>query len=71
MGKLGIRSAHGVLPDGTPFQLPGDDEAPTPLDIGKDLKDVVVHLALRCAACRAARSPLAKARKAPRAISVT
>lgn len=46
MGKLGIRSAHGVLPDGTPFQLPGDDEAPTPLDIGKDLKDVVVHLAL-------------------------
>ncbi len=46
MGKLGIRSAHGVLPDGTPFQLPGDDEAPTPLDIGKDFKDVVVHLAL-------------------------
>lgn len=46
LGKLGIRSAHGVLPDGTPFQLPGDDELPAPLDIDKDLKDTVVHLAL-------------------------
>jgi len=46
LGKLGIRSAHGVLPDGTTFQLPGEDDAPTPLDIDKDLKDVVVHLAL-------------------------
>ncbi len=46
LGKLGLRSAHGVLPDGTPFQLPGEDDTPAPLDIGKDLKDVVIHLAL-------------------------
>jgi type VI secretion system protein ImpJ len=46
LGKLGLRSARGVMPDGTPFQLPDNDEAPAPLDIGKDLKDVVIHLAL-------------------------
>ena len=46
LGKLGLISARGVLPDGTPFRFPQDDEAPTPLDIGKNLKDCVVHLAL-------------------------
>ncbi len=46
LGKLGIRSAQGVLPDGTPFHFPARDEAPMPLDITKDLKDAVVHLVL-------------------------
>lgn len=46
LGKLGIRCAHGVLPDGTPFQLPGNDEVPASIDIGQDMKDVVMHLAL-------------------------
>lgn len=46
LGKLGLRSAEGVLPDGTPFQIPCSDDAPLPLDIGKDIKDVIVHLAL-------------------------
>ncbi|MBK6296045.1 MAG: type VI secretion system baseplate subunit TssK [Rhodoferax sp.] len=46
VGKLGLISARGVFPDGTPLRFPQDDDAPAPLDLGKDLKDSIVHLAL-------------------------
>lgn len=46
LGKLAVRSAQGVFPDGTPFRIPAHDEAPEPLDISSDIKDVVFHLAL-------------------------
>ncbi len=46
LGKVGLLSAEGVLPDGTPFSCPGHDEAPAALAIGKDVKDTVIHLAL-------------------------
>ncbi|MDH0702999.1 type VI secretion system baseplate subunit TssK, partial [Pseudomonas toyotomiensis] len=45
-GKLAIVSARGLLPDGTPFNIPQDDVAPEPLDIPEDLRDGVVYLAL-------------------------
>ncbi len=46
LGKLGVRSAQGVLPDGTPFCIPQDDEPPLSLEVGKQVKDQIVHLAL-------------------------
>lgn len=46
LGKIGLVSAKGVMPDGTPFEIPQADDPPPPLDIGKDLKDCVVHLSL-------------------------
>ncbi len=46
LGKVGLVSAQGVLPDGTPFRFPLDDDPPPPLEIGKDLKDTVVYLSL-------------------------
>jgi type VI secretion system protein ImpJ len=46
LGKIGLISARGVFPDGTPFRFPQDDEAPTAMDIGKDIKDSIVYLAL-------------------------
>lgn len=46
MGKLGLRSAQGILPDGTPFQIPAEDDAPAPLSVGKDIRGAIVHLAL-------------------------
>jgi type VI secretion system protein ImpJ len=46
LGKIGLVSAQGVLPDGTPFKFPLDDEAPPALEIGKDLKDTVIYLSL-------------------------
>ncbi|MDD4882271.1 MAG: type VI secretion system baseplate subunit TssK [Gallionellaceae bacterium] len=46
MGKVGIRSAHGIMPDGTPFAIPDECPAPPPLDIPSDCKDTAVLLAL-------------------------
>ncbi|SDX15916.1 type VI secretion system protein ImpJ [Pseudomonas syringae] len=45
-GKLAIISARGLLPDGTPFSIPQDDLAPSPLSIDDNLRDGVVYLAL-------------------------
>jgi type VI secretion system protein ImpJ len=46
IGKVQILSARGVLPDGTPFEIPGTDPAPLPLDVGADVKDELIVLAL-------------------------
>jgi len=45
-GKLAIVSAQGLLPDGTPFSIPQDDLAPSPLIIDDSLRDGLVYLAL-------------------------
>src|SRR6476619_5193914 len=46
LGKLGLASASGIMPDGTPFSLPEDGPLPLPLDIGEQVKDAVVSLCL-------------------------
>jgi type VI secretion system protein ImpJ len=46
MGKVQIGAARGVLPDGTAFHFPDEDAAPDPLDIGPDVKDELIVLAL-------------------------
>jgi type VI secretion system protein ImpJ len=46
IGKLGVRRAIGVFPDGTPFRLPEDEPLPEPLDIGAQVRDETVFLAL-------------------------
>jgi type VI secretion system protein ImpJ len=46
MGKLALMSCHAVLPDGTPFTLPSDDDLPLPLDVPEDARNVLVVLAL-------------------------
>jgi type VI secretion system protein ImpJ len=46
IGKFGLRAAAGVCPDGTPFSMPEDDPLPTPLEIGSDVRDQVVYLAV-------------------------
>ncbi len=46
MGKLSIASASGVFPDGTPFNIPHDDDPPTPLNITEDIHDSMVYLSL-------------------------
>ena len=33
LGKFALRSATGVMPDGTPFAMPGDVDLPLPLDL--------------------------------------
>src|SRR5690606_30399001 len=46
LGKLGLSAATGILPDGTPFDIPRDGDIPTPLDIPDGAKDALVVLAV-------------------------
>ncbi|QCI11135.1 type VI secretion system baseplate subunit TssK [Pseudomonas putida] len=45
-GKLAILSARGLLPDGTPFDIPRDDLPPAPLEVPDELRDGIIHLGL-------------------------
>ncbi len=46
VGKLGLRSAKGLFPDGTPFTMPEDDALPPPLEVGADVRNQRVYLGL-------------------------
>jgi len=46
IGKVGLRRAAGVFPDGTPFRMPDDDPLPAPIDISADVHDQVLYLAV-------------------------
>src|SRR3954471_1188407 len=46
IGKIALRRAAGVFPDGTPFQLPDDDPLPPPLEIGVEVRNQVLYLAV-------------------------
>src|SRR5512140_1940305 len=45
IGKLALRRATGVFPDGTPFRMPDDYPLPPPLEVGAQVRDQVVYLA--------------------------
>jgi type VI secretion system protein ImpJ len=60
IGKVGLRRLAGVFPDGTPFRMPEDDPLPPPIDIGADVRDQRLHMALplrRAGEVDAVRSP--------------
>ena len=46
LGKIALTVCTAVLPDGTPFSLPADDDLPLPLDVPSDARNVIVVLAL-------------------------
>ena len=46
LGKLALEACTAVLPDGTPFTLPADDDLPLPLDIPPAARNMLVVLAL-------------------------
>ncbi len=46
LGKVALQSCSAVLPDGTPFTLPAEDDLPLPIDIPADARNVMVMLAL-------------------------
>jgi type VI secretion system protein ImpJ len=45
LGKIAISGAHGVLPDGVVFDIPGQDAAPAAFDVPADCRDELVVLA--------------------------
>ena len=46
IGRIGLRRLAGVFPDGTPFRMPDDDPFPPPIDIGNDIRDQRLQLAV-------------------------
>ena len=46
IGKLALAECQGIFPDGTPFNLPEDDEIPLPLDIPENCHNQRVFLSL-------------------------
>ena len=46
IGKAGLRRVAGVFPDGTPFRMPDDDPLPKAIDIGPDVRDQILYLAV-------------------------
>jgi len=46
IGRLALRTAAGVFPDGTPFRMPEDTPLPAPLEVGPDVRDAMVSLAV-------------------------
>jgi type VI secretion system protein ImpJ len=54
IGKLALRRACGVFPDGTPFAMPDNDPLPPPLEVGAQMRDQLVQLAIPLASASAA-----------------
>jgi type VI secretion system protein ImpJ len=46
IGKLGLRRARGIFPDGTPFAMPDNEPLPPPLEVTQQIRDQVIHLAI-------------------------
>jgi type VI secretion system protein ImpJ len=46
LGRVGLASATGLFPDGTPFSIPGEAGIPEPLAVPDDCRDQWVCLAL-------------------------
>jgi type VI secretion system protein ImpJ len=46
IGKLAITSAKGIMPDGTPFDIPGNAAAPQPIDVEEGVLDQLAYLCL-------------------------
>lgn len=46
LGKFAVRTAAGMLPDGTPFSLPGDVDHPRPMDLPENARNTLVYLML-------------------------
>lgn len=46
IGKIAIRRARGVFPDGTPFSTPDRDPPPPPLEVAKEARNTRVQLLL-------------------------
>jgi type VI secretion system protein ImpJ len=44
--KFGLRQAAGIMPDGTPFNIPGDSPLPEPIDVPATTAKQVVWLSL-------------------------
>ena len=55
-GKFGISICKGILPDGTAFDIPTDDYAPTPIEIPIGTSNSLVYILVTVRNCVFLRS---------------
>jgi type VI secretion system protein ImpJ len=46
LGKIAINRLNAILPDGTPINIPYDDDPPASIDISEDVRNKIVYLVL-------------------------
>ncbi|MEL6529146.1 MAG: type VI secretion system baseplate subunit TssK [Pseudomonadota bacterium] len=46
LGQFAIKSAKGIMPDGTPFSIPGDQPPPEPLAVSAQVRDADIYITL-------------------------
>lgn len=46
LGKFAVERLTGIMPDGTPFSIPGDLPPPRPMDIPQTTRDTIIYLTL-------------------------
>lgn len=46
IGKIALRECEGIFPDGTPFNLPEEDDLPQPKEIPEDVRNSLIYLAV-------------------------
>lgn len=46
IGRFALSAVRGTMPDGTPFEAPGDADLPPAVELGANVKDALVYLAL-------------------------
>jgi type VI secretion system protein ImpJ len=46
LGQFAIKSAKGVMPDGTPFSIPNDQPPPEPMTISAQARDATIYVTL-------------------------
>jgi type VI secretion system protein ImpJ len=68
-GKLHLTAATGVMPDGTPFELPSDAAHLVAFDVPEGTRDATVHLAAMLRRGGAKSFTLEAAGQAPRRVA--
>ena len=46
LGQFAIKSAKGIMPDGTPFSIPGDQPPPEPMTVSAQTRDATIYITL-------------------------
>jgi type VI secretion system protein ImpJ len=46
VGQIALKTCNGIFPDGTPFNLPEDDDLPLPLELPENIHGEIIYLAL-------------------------
>lgn len=45
-GKFAVTACHGLMPDGTPFNIPEDSDPPVPLDLDDNTRNSIIYMVL-------------------------